>query len=708
MRYIIFLLSFLFVISCKQERTFSKFENKTDFFNFLNKLSPADRTAFLKNQSADIDSTLKNAAGNSVYFSFSMGLSSGDEKKVDWDTVDFNQLDIKEDPFVLTPADTLKAQFQDYVKQLTVLQHFKLPNSNFAYDAGESLTDEDKIEVQFNQIYSGKTRIDSAAIGLKLVDSIAMTLHYDVPIGLDSLVILPGSKTAKFEGHELDIDTITAQGIEIDLPLEVYARYLDNRGVLKNDQVISTNSYSAMPLFGLHPKVKTFAEKSSNLFKKYGAKELSDADLILFEKEFTDEMFLGTKNLSICKNEKWKELEHLLKGDEDADVFDQIKKMREFLEKNQEYFGPTAQRLTIAYPYPVKAFNLYFTKESTRITQTKTAQVTREPGSSYAAIYDEKLNRYGIVDSIGHMLIEPKFEQLSRVSNGYFFDNKDSISYYLNTKTKELEPVKKGYTIDKMLNKDLGVFENKDDFKGILKNNKEELVPFKYDEIELVNKLLIAKYTLRGRSVYDFYQIDGKKIDVPIIRDIEYLVDENIVLRDSKRQFGILSNSGQLLVPLQYSNIKDLKIPKVVSALKDNKEVLLHYDGKSYPLPADFKDFYSLKTAEGLIAFAGQNYNVGYMDSQGRVLIPATYSDVTQFYRGHALAETENNEIKMIDQSNRTIKVLKTASDHNPSIDFHLFSEKDGYFTIDEQVYDWQGNPAAITYEMLTQDNTEN
>jgi len=694
---------FLFFASCTGKKDIGQFDSRTEMLAHIRKLSPQDRANFFKQQVQLIDTALAKVKEQTIYFSFSMGLSSGDPKEVNWDTVNWNRMDIQNKAFVIPNPDTLKAAFESYSNTLKAVQRFGVPHSSFELDAADdNISETGQLSTSFKQLFQGNKSLDSSKVGLLPVSQALVEIKYQLPHELDSLAIVPDAKTVKYMGYDLTIDTISPQGIELDLPLDLYYNYLGHRGKIPNDKLVESNSYSAMPLYGLHPEIQKQAKSAGQLFQKFQTAAVEDAMLDRFEPEFTEGMFQGLKKLNYYQSAIEKELKVLLGDNKNADVFDVIKKLREYIESNEEYLGPVEQRLSISFPYPVKQFLLYFGKSNETIKAECRIPVSRAASYGYMTYLDQKEKKYGIVDSIGNVIIEPRFKELTRSSQDYFFDSSDSIDYFLNVKDKKLEPVKTGYRFERKLEANLSIFKNKKEYLGVLRNGQEEIVPFKYTSIERQGKLFVAKYTVRGRETFDLYTLQGDLIETPLLSAVEILADSSFMVRSKLHKFGVLNTSGKLVIPMEYDKIEGLKTANWVYATKGRETFLLDYMNKRVDIPANLRYVDISRSAEGMIPFSGYD-GYGFIDLSGKIVIQPQYSNITEFYRGHALVRTAKEELFLIDKNNGIFKkiVLPPSPDGSQRLDVAFSKDGTGYFTMGEIVLDKDGNVVNVSIDDL-------
>lgn len=703
MRITFLFLLFLFLVSCAQKKDIGQYDSRTEILAHLRKLSPQERAAFFKQQIQLIDTALAEVKDQTIYFSFSMGLSAGDPKEVNWDTVDWNRMDIQNKAFTIPNPDTLKAAFESYNNTLKAVQRFGLPHSSFELEAADDrISEMGQLTTSFKQLFQGNKSLDSSKVGILPVSQALVEIQYQLPHELDSLVIAPDAQTVKYMGYDLRIDTISPQGLELDLPLDLYHNYLGHRGEIANNKLVESNSYSAMPLYGLHPAIQKQVKSVTQLFQKFQTAAITDAALESFEPQFTEEMFQSLKKLDYYQSTIEKELKVLLGNNKDADLFAVIKKLREYIESNGEYLGPVEQRLSFSFPYPVKQFVLYFGKSNEIIKAERRIPVSRGAAYNYMTYWDQNSKKYGIVDSIGHVIIEPRFKELTRSNQDYFFDSSDSIDYFLNVKDKKLEPVKTGYRFERTLLEDLAVFKNKKEDVGVLRNGQEEVIPFKYTAIEKQGKMFVATYTLRGRQTFELYTLKGDLVETPLLSTVDMLVDSSFMVRSKLHKFGILNSSGKLVIPMEYDKIEGLKTANWVYATKGREMFLLNYQNKRVDLPADLRYLDISRSSEGMIPFS--NYDgYGFLDLNGKIVIAPQYSNITEFYKGRALVRNAKEELFMIDKNNRILKkiLLAPSPDGSQRLDIGFSKDGVGYFTMGETVLDIAGNVVHIALDDL-------
>ncbi|ULT26999.1 WG repeat-containing protein [Sphingobacterium sp. E70] len=84
---------------------------------------------------------------------------------------------------------------------------------------------------------------------------------------------------------------------------------------------------------------------------------------------------------------------------------------------------------------------------------------------------------------------------------------------------------------------------------------------------------------------------------------------------------------------------------------------MLDYQNKRVDLPANLRYIDISRSAEGMIPFSDYD-GYGFIDLNGKIVIQPQYSNITEFYRGHALVRTAKEELFLIDKNNRIFKKI--------------------------------------------------
>lgn len=693
---VLFILLICSLFSCSKQKYISDFENRGDFLSYVEKMNPANRKVFLSEIASTLDSSLKTVKNFEIYYSFSFGLSSGNEKEIKWDTVNWDNLDIEESYFFIPSKDSTLSTFESLKKSIYFTQKFKLPNSEFEIASDEEEID-DNINIEYKEFYKDAKHIDSTAIGIQPITQIKANINYKIVSTYDSLIITANSKDVTYKGYQLDIDTITDQGIEIDIPIRLYTSFLESRGKTPNNKLIKTNSYSFSPFWGFRADYQEQIKETIDLLTKISSDTASDMVMQELTANFNDNMFGATKKLSYYESTLLKNIKELLENeDSHADVFESIKKLRKLIESNVEYIGPVKQRLSIHYPYAIKDFIFYFSESEETYNHEQLFPIKQDEHLTYNLYYDNKSQKYGVIDSLGNIIIEAKYEDLETSENeNYFFDRKDSIEYFLNAQSKKFEPLQKGYRLHDKIGR-LSILKNSKDQFGIFQDGKE-FIPFKYNNITSLSDFILAKYTIRGREIIDIYSKNGELYKTPdIIREAIETKNNDLIIRNNQHKYGLMNPKGEIVIPIFYNNLEETFSNNYLYVSNDETSFILTIANKKIDFPPETGYRSSMYIGDNLFGYRdAYSRKYGYFNEKNEIIIKPQYEEITAFQNGRAFVQTSNGDILLIDQHNAVLKVI--AKNVKEDI-YNAFAEdKTPLFLIDDQPYDINGIPSNFT-----------
>lgn len=236
-----------------------------------------------------------------------------------------------------------------------------------------------------------------------------------------------------------------------------------------------------------------------------------------------------------------------------------------------------------------------------------------------------KNSGWGIIDIKGNILLNFVYDEIT-----YLVSNSKNLA------TKNLFKIKKEklYSFIDLIHKinpkyfykevkysSEGFFiVKKDKFWGIVSLNEEEIVPLKYDEIRILNKVAFTKkgakydildlenkiqilykcdkyylsnkaYIIKIKENYSKIQFDGNKIseiNINQIEDIEIFTD-NIIIGLIKNKYGVINFNGEVLIDFKYDVIK-LELDK-----KENQYFIVTRDNLSGVINKDYKTILETK-----------------------------------------------------------------------------------------------------------------
>ncbi|MDF2435752.1 MAG: repeat-containing protein [Bacteroidota bacterium] len=240
---------------------------------------------------------------------------------------------------------------------------------------------------------------------------------------------------------------------------------------------------------------------------------------------------------------------------------------------------------------------------------------------------------YGIVDTLGNIIAEPKYHQVEGFSDGLsmvsVWNDGDEKYGFINSKGKEVIPavydaVDSWFYRSTRFN-DLLVIEN-DQHYALFKRNGEQVTEFLYQGIGVWNQGL-AMVSKDGKQ--GFIDKDGKVVIPLVYNHVDQMTTTPVrVNKDGK--WGFIDSKGKIVIPIIYEDATGFGVTAKVK--KDGKWGIIDNDGKEVLAAA----YESLGYYKDGVAVARQNGKYGYIDMAGNVIIPFEYDHAGSFNLGRA------------------------------------------------------------------------
>lgn len=683
---LLLLTSITLFISCS-EKGFEKAENKTEYLAEMNSVSESSMKSSLQKDSDYIKNLIKEVEGYEFYFTMSFGFGDGGTKE---------EIDTAQS-FSLPNVDSVRFDFQQLKNNLFAEQRYRLPQSQFDFTIDPNhysfpnLSNEN-MKYEIIQAYSGTKSIDSKNIKLQHIDSLNVKATYEFPTSFDTLEIDISAKDSLiYKGFTIEIDTIASDRVGLKIPFELYQDLIGRNGISKDGITIDDNSYSAYPVMGIAPKILKELQSVSKIMEEAMKTSGKENALKILEK---------IPESSFVYKNKINEYIQEIKGFDNMDdkEFSEITKMmREFEEKFAEILFPIYQTVEISFPNEISKVYFYIADSKEKISQNLMAY-NDFSARDEIVFYDESKGKFGIMDKNANIIIPAEYDELYPSEDQYYTVYKDTISagYFLDLKNKKMEKLPDDVKFFKKLNDEYSAFKDENDYVGVLKNRKEQLVPYEFDDVDLVGNIFVMKRSKRGRSFYEFRKMDGSKIEIPEkVTKISFHKNiPNIVLITRDEKFGLINKEGKLTIPLSDTPIDVISPDLIYFAERDEYggEILGIKDisGKIIANPKFYNLGYAQDDRISFSIFVDGEKKFGYLNSKIQQVIAPTYSKALDFYKGMAMVE-KDEKIYLIDTSGKIIKNIPT----DPQIGTYLHSEMDNgklIYIVNDELYDYQGN----------------
>ncbi|UUV20872.1 WG repeat-containing protein [Paenimyroides aestuarii] len=672
------------LVSCS-EKGFEKAESKSEYLAEMESLSEGSLKNQLQKDVDFIQNQVDEVSGLTFYFTMSFGFGDG-EMKEEIDTADW---------FRLADEDSIRLDFQHIKDSISTKQKYQLPNSTFDFDSENydydfSYLETNDLQYEIKEIYAQNKRLSPTKIGLERADSLLVKIDYTFPKSLDTLVLDRSAKdSVLFKNHLIKIDTVGAERIGLKIPMDLYRKIKGVQGITENGIPVDHNSYSAYPVMGVNPVIIGELNSTKNVMKE-ALNASGKEEILKILKAISEPSFLYKNKIGAYLKDL-NDLDQL----QDKEFREMVKGYRAFESKYEDLHWPLYQTVEISYPNEINAFNFYLS-DSEETLSLNTIAIQYEPLEEVQIFYDQTKEKYGLMDQHSKIIIPANYEKLYKKDSLFYYEMLEdgSMGYFLDLKNKKLEKLPEGVEFVKNLKGNYAVFSDKNKYQGILKNRKDEILSYAYDGIDLVGNIFVLNRSKRGRSFYEFQTIDGHKIEISEkITDVSYYEgNPNVVIISRDGKFGLIDKSGKLSIPLSEVPI-DMVSPEMVHYSVEqgyyDLRGLMDLKGKILVTPK-YLDLGYLQ--EGRIFFSVLKENrkqFGYLNSQGKEILPAVYTQATDFYQGAAMVE-KDGKVYLIDTNGKVLKTMPSNPDGN-YIDF----KNDGTLTIyevNDHFYDSKGN----------------
>ncbi len=684
---LIFLMACIILGSCSS-KGIEDIETKSDYIKSRSGMSQSQLKEQLEKDAKFIKSVIDTAKGVELSGSFSLS-AGGDASKagVVRDTAK---------AFALTSPDSIRKDFND-ITEVNAVQRFMLPNSGFSFNPLKAMAkvDTDDIKYKINKIFIGNKEIALESLKLQQPDSLQVTANYSFPVAYDTLVISKSNpKEATYKGTKIDVEKFDGRSAEIGIPISIGAKIIGQQGVTENGILVATSNYSSFPSTGVSDPVLADLQKMLNILQKAGKENSAEASVKDLQ-ELPEQSFAHKTKLQ----QFIKDIEELSKTDDKKLSFGKIMRIiDEFTTKYKDILSPKTSKIELGFPAEVDKIYFYVSTKEETLSKDLTASISVKPEGN-EVFFDEKANRYGIIDKNSNLIIPATYEQLEARGDLYFTNRVDTIetSYFLDLKNKKLEKLPDGVSYRKKLNNDFAVFANKEDYVGILKDNKDEIIPFKYDDITMAGDVFVAKASKRGRPYYDFYSMKGKKLDTPFTKDISTTEGSpNIVIIGKDNKYGVIDQNGKLTVEMKPNELRSIgqnliayqeASSKGEDYMSGDKFGIMTADGKIISEP---KYSYIGNFSSGMAPvtlYDPRDYAFLYINTKGQPVFNYTFEEAYPFYKGYAMV-LSSNEYHLIDTKGNKVLTFPGGSDYKASIVNHPTA----HYEINGKYYDYKGN----------------
>lgn len=251
---------------------------------------------------------------------------------------------------------------------------------------------------------------------------------------------------------------------------------------------------------------------------------------------------------------------------------------------------------------------------------------------------------------------------ISIYSQNLFPFKENSLWGYKNENSKVV--IKPEYYLAKKFINDYAIV-GKNDSLGIINKENKVILPFKFNMLQYLNPTTYlygyqSKYF--GEFSIGIIDLNGNKLTPPLyyninFRDNKYFVtiknDKEILdgplsgMKEDETKYGVLDINGKTLIPVVYDYSKSVDFDRIVMTdQKNNMEIL--FDNRGNKLTNE--KFNSINLFYDGISDVRINSQCGYINKEGKIIIPVSYSACYPFYKDKAIV-SQNFKFVIIDKN---------------------------------------------------------
>ena len=683
----IIISSVLFLSACA-DKSIVDFKDKAAYIDYIKDKSENDLKLILA-KDVDYLKTRIDSLENIIFYE-DFSLSPNDNEGED-------ELLQPAKKFMLTNVDSIKNSFLIYNKTLSYIQKYALPKSDFRFSTAERsdfLWDRN-LNHTITNAYLDRNKVSPSALKLGTPDSLAVQTTYTYPAKFETLTINRNTKTAKYQDSEIQIDRNDNRVVHLSLPGALASKVLGCQAVNKAGILMDSHGYYSYPNKGLSSEVLY----DLNLIKSTlndAIKAIDKDKSLAIVNKIPDNVFelLATVNEFNAD---------IMRIDENAEHFEVMDQMDKINEKYVGILGVKKQQIKMYFDDEVEKLYVFIATKNDTLRADAIAKAEEDSDSKYNVFYQKEIDKYGIADKKGNIIIRAEYSELKNKENDYFeeqnTENNTTQTYFLDALKKKLIKIPAGLSFRHKFSEEFSVFENENRKAGLLQNNSKTIIDFKYIKIAKKDNIFMAYEMKDNARTVDLFNAEGDKIPLENITDVDFYDDlPGMLVVDKNGLKGLLDKDGKIILPVKYNGLYYLpgSTPVIVYYEKSSKESparlrgLMTPAGKilTPPVYRQIQSFIEDLSLFNLLRNENDAGNYGFLDTNGKIALPAIYKHATSFNEG--LSFVQKDEVfSLINKQGKHVVTF-------PQKDVKFFDDegdgKDRTYILDDKIYNYKGD----------------
>lgn len=247
------------------------------------------------------------------------------------------------------------------------------------------------------------------------------------------------------------------------------------------------------------------------------------------------------------------------------------------------------------------------------------------------------------IDKDGNKPFEFKYDYANHFSEGLAMVWKDGKCGYIDTKGNEVIQLTDKYDYGGDFSEGMAAV-SKDDKVGFIDKNGNKVIPLSYD-LEEGDDPLDGYIFSEGFSAvqkdgkYGFIDKNGNEV-IPCKYSAAFNFSEGMAVVSQNEKFGYIDRSGTIIIPCEYDYAYSFSEGLAVVS-KDSKNYLLGHDGSV--VSCKYDNINSFNNGLARVSNNASDYNSlsGFIDKNGKEVIPCIYNTYSSFSEGLAVVQKD-------------------------------------------------------------------
>ncbi len=273
---------------------------------------------------------------------------------------------------------------------------------------------------------------------------------------------------------------------------------------------------------------------------------------------------------------------------------------------------------------------------------------------------------WGYIDAKGQFQIQPSYEQAFNFSCGYALVRVSGGRAFFIDEKNQMPSMPESERIGTYFYYDHVRYQTSSYLWGILNKNFETVIQPAYNDLGDVTDAGLVYFRRSQGDKYGYLNLNGEVV-IPANFDAAYDFEAGYAVVEMGSSQGIIDKKGNYAVSLQNRYfLQNLGAERFGIWDKENNKLgMMDAKGNIIVQPMyEYSSGYGFTDAD-LIAVAQDKDHWGYMDKNGKVVIPMQFVDATPFLNGFAfIARSDDAAYECIDEKGKTIFTL--AKDEVP------------------------------------------